>query len=122
MAVSVRNLGKVKLDILKFIKGKQGIALERGMERALLIAKAKAMYYTPIDTSTLINSADTQNSRIGTKQVGTLGYYTNYAFYVNDPRVEQVFRRASARKRFLERGVRESSRKIRTALIEELTK
>lgn len=56
--------------------------------------------YTPIDTSTLINSQFRETKVNGTRITGRVGYSASYAVYVHDPKVKQNFKRSSAKKSF----------------------
>ena len=46
-----------------------------------------------------------------------MGYTADYAVPVHDPDVKQTFRRATAEKEFLERGMRRAEPQIRQVLV-----
>ena len=60
--------------------------------------------YTPIDTSTLLNSQFRELNINGVLVTGRVGYSANYALTVHDPNVKQNFRRSTAEKEFLRKG------------------
>ena len=76
----------------------------RAIQSAMLIGSAQAALYTPIDTSTLINSQFREIMANGTRVTGRVGYTASYAAYVHAPNIPQNFRRATARKEFLSKG------------------
>ncbi|HRI16900.1 MAG TPA: hypothetical protein PL196_00100 [Burkholderiaceae bacterium] len=87
-----------------------------GMTRALIIGAAEASVRTPIDTSTLLNSQFRLVRAEGSRIIGTVGYTANYAVPVHDPNVRQTFRRSSATKEFLTRGMESAEPQMRAAL------
>ena len=88
----------------------------RGMTQALVIGAAEAAVRTPIDTSTLLNSQYRNVRGEGARVIGTVGYTAEYAPYVHDPEVKQTFRRASAEKLFLEKGMKAAEPQMRRVL------
>ncbi|EKN6298148.1 HK97 gp10 family phage protein, partial [Yersinia enterocolitica] len=98
----------------------QGRKAVRAMTKALIIGASQAALYTPIDTSTLINSQFRDISANGTRLTGRVGYSANYAIYVHDPNVKQVFRRPMAEKEFLTKGFADSKQAIEKAIMEEM--
>lgn len=78
------------------------------LTKVLLVGAANASLYTPIDTSTLLNSQYREVSRKTGGWRGRIGYTASYAEYVHDPNVRQKFRRQSARKEFLRLGFEDS--------------
>jgi hypothetical protein len=88
----------------------------RGMTQALILGAAEAAVRTPIDTSTLINSQFRNVRTEGSRVVGTVGYTADYAVPVHHPAVQQTFRRASAEKLFLTKGMLAAEPQMRRAL------
>lgn len=88
----------------------------RGITAGLVLGAAEASVFTPIDTSTLLNSQYRRVDRDGERIVGTVGYTAEYAAAVHDPDNPQNFRRATARKEFLSAGFEVAEPKIRKAL------
>ena len=100
------------------IKGKKMIiALKSGVT----IAGIKSAQYTPIGkTSTLINSQRKTYDMKGSMAIATIRYDARYATYVNDKNIPQNFRRAGAKKEFLQSGFIESKDEILQAIIKAL--
>lgn len=88
----------------------------RGVTQALILGASEASVMTPVDTSTLLNSQFRSVAKDGSKIVGTVGYTAEYAKYVHDPNVRQVFRRSTAEKEFLRKGFEESEPNIRAVI------
>lgn len=88
----------------------------RGVTQALILGASEASVMTPVDTSTLLNSQFRSVAKDGSKIVGTVGYTAEYAKYVHDPNVKQVFRRSTAEKEFLRKGFEESEPNIRAVI------
>lgn len=88
----------------------------RGMTQALVIGASEAAVLTPIDTSTLLNSQFRNVRGEGARVVGTVGYTAEYAIPVHDPDVPQKFRRATAEKEFLRKGMERAADQMRRAL------
>lgn len=88
-------------NLIGDIEGKKAV---RAITGALIIGSTQAALYTPIDTSTLLNSQYRKVEVRGRILVGEVGYTASYASKVNDPTVKQKFRRATAKKNFLKRG------------------
>lgn len=76
----------------------------RALTRCIIVGASHASLYTPIQTSTLINSQYRRIMAEGSRLVGLVGYTADYAQYVHDPEVKQVFRRSTAKKEFLRLG------------------
>lgn len=89
---------------------------ERGITQALILGASEASVFTPIDTSTLLNSQYRRVERDGERIVGTVGYTAEYALPVHDPDVKQSFRRPSARKEFLRLGFERAEPNIRAVI------
>lgn len=88
----------------------------RGMTQALVLGAAEAAVRTPIDTSTLLNSQYRAVSTSGGQVRGRVGYTAEYATIVHDPDHPQTFRRASAEKEFLTKGMEAAEPQMRRAL------
>ena len=106
---------RVTNKLPQFVAERQRLAA-RGMTQALILGASEASVLTPIDTGTLLNSqfrfVDNQDGKI----IGTVGYTAAYAVPVHDPENPQNFRRASAEKEFLKRGMENAEPNIRAVL------
>lgn len=120
MGVKVKGIAKAKANLTKLIGDIQGRKAVRAIYKALYIGGAQASLYTPIDTSTLINSQFRDVNVSGKMLTGRVGYSANYAVYVHDPYVKQNFRRSTARKEFLKLGFEESRSQIDKAIADEM--
>lgn len=120
MGVKVKGIAKAKANLTKMIGDIQGRKAVRAIYKALYIGGAQASLYTPIDTSTLINSQFRDVNVSGKMLTGRVGYSANYAVYVHDPSVKQNFRRSTARKEFLKLGFEESRSQIDKAIADEM--
>ncbi|WP_279156268.1 HK97 gp10 family phage protein [Obesumbacterium proteus] len=120
MGVLVKGIAKAKANLTKLIGDIQGRKAVRAIYKALYIGGAQASLYTPIDTSTLINSQFRDVNVSGKMLTGRVGYSANYAVYVHDPSVKQNFRRSTARKEFLKLGFEESRSQIDKAIADEM--
>ncbi|MDI7504552.1 HK97 gp10 family phage protein [Cronobacter dublinensis] len=121
MAGKVRGIAQAKANLDALINDVQGRKVVRAVQSALLIGGAQAALYTPIDTSTLLNSQFREIDANGTKVTGRVGYSANYAVYVHDPNVPQTFRRATARKEFLTKGFEDTREQIDRVMRQELS-
>ncbi len=97
-----------------------GKKVVRAIYKALFIGGGQAAIYTPIDTSTLINSQFREVASKGMVVTGKVGYSANYAVYVHDPKVVQRFRRSTAKKEFLKLGFDETIDQIDKAVADEM--
>lgn len=120
MGVKVKGLKQAKANLTKLIGDIQGRKAVRAIYKALYIGGAQASLYTPIDTSTLINSQFRDVNVSGKMLTGRVGYSANYAVYVHDPSVKQNFRRSTARKEFLKLGFEESRSQIDKTIADEM--
>ncbi|EOD4109798.1 TPA: HK97 gp10 family phage protein [Yersinia enterocolitica] len=120
MGAKVKGIREAKANLNRLINDIQGRKAVRAMTKALIIGASQAALYTPIDTSTLINSQFRDISANGTRLTGRVGYSANYAMYVHDPNVKQTFRRATAEKEFLTKGFADSKQAIEKAIMEEM--
>lgn len=83
MGVKVRGVEQVKANIDRIIGDIKGRKVVRAIQSALILGSTRAAYYTPIDTSTLINSQFREMSVNGTRVTGRVGYTANYAAFVH---------------------------------------
>ena len=120
MGEKVKGIREAKANLERLIGDIQGRKAVRAITKALIIGASQAALYTPIDTSTLINSQFRDINVNGTRLTGRVGYSANYAMYVHDPNVKQTFRRATAEKEFLTKGFADSKQAIEKAIMEEM--
>ncbi|EPJ5864499.1 MULTISPECIES: HK97 gp10 family phage protein [Raoultella] len=121
MGAKVRGIRQAKANLDRIIKDVQGRKVVRALQSAMLIGSAQASLYTPIDTSTLINSQFREITANGVRVTGRVGYTASYAVFVHDPEVKQTFRRASAQKEFLTKGFEDTRSQIDAAVKKELS-
>lgn len=121
MGVKVKGVSRAKSNLDKFISTVQGKKAARAVQSAIMIGSTQAAIYTPIDTSTLINSQYRELSVNGTIITGRVGYAANYAVFVHDPNVPQTFRRSTAQKEFLTKGFADSRSDIDAAIRKEMS-
>lgn len=120
MGVKVRGIQQAKRNLDALIGDIQGRKAVRALQSALIIGSSQAALYTPIDTSTLINSQYRELSVNGSRLTGRVGYSANYAVYVHDSNIPQNFRRATAQKEFLTKGFEDSREAITAAIAKEM--
>lgn len=120
MAGKVKGIAQAKASLDALINDVQGRKVVRAIQSAMIIGSSQAALYTPIDTSTLLNSQFREIDVNGTKVTGRVGYSANYAIYVHDPDVPQTFRRATARKEFLTKGFEDTREQIDAVMRQEL--
>lgn len=121
MAGKVRGITQAKANLDKLINDVQGRKVVRAIQSALIIGSSQAALYTPIDTSTLLNSQYRELDVNGTKVTGRVGYSANYAVYVHDPNVPQTFRRSTAQKEFLTKGFEDTKDAIDRVMKKEMS-
>ena len=121
MGAKVRGISQAKSNLDKFISTVQGKKAARAIQSAIMIGSTQAALYTPIDTSTLLNSQFRELSVNGTMITGRVGYTANYAVYVHDPNVPQTFRRSTAQKEFLTKGFADARSDIDAAIRKEMS-
>lgn len=121
MGIKVKGISQAKKHLNTIVGDIQGRKVVRAMQSALIIGGTQAALYTPIDTSTLINSQFREITVNGNRVTGRVGYTANYAVYVHDPNVPQNFRRATAKKEFLTKGFEETRRQIDAAIAKEMS-
>ena len=121
MGAKVRGIRQAKANLDRIIKDVQGRKVVRALQSAMLIGSEQAALYTPIDTSTLINSQFREITANGVRVTGRVGYTASYAVFVHDPEVKQTFRRATAQKEFLTKGFEDTRDQIDAAVKKELS-
>jgi hypothetical protein len=121
MGIKVKGISQAKKKLNALVGDIQGRKVVRAMQSALIIGGSQAALYTPIDTSTLINSQFREITVNGNRVTGRVGYSANYAAYVHDPSVPQNFRRATARKEFLTKGFEDTQRQIDAVIAKEMS-
>ncbi len=115
--VGMRKLQSNFDKLVNDITGKRSV---RAVTAAITVGASQASIYTPIDTSTLLNSQFREVLSSGTRVTGRVGYSANYAVYVNDPNRPQNFRRSSARKEFLRLGFEDARQEIDAVVRQEM--
>ncbi|GAB7491059.1 HK97 gp10 family phage protein [Enterobacter hormaechei] len=121
MGIKVKGITQAKKNLNALVGDIQGRKVVRAMQSAMIIGGSQAALYTPIDTSTLINSQFREITVNGNRVTGRVGYSANYAAYVHDPSVPQNFRRATARKEFLTKGFEDTQRQIDAVIAKEMS-
>ncbi|ELP5045601.1 HK97 gp10 family phage protein [Enterobacter ludwigii] len=121
MGIKVRGVKQSKAGLNRIINDVKGRKVVRALQSAMIIGSSQAALYTPIDTSTLINSQFREITINGTRVTGRVGYSADYAAYVHDPSVPQNFRRATARKEFLTKGFEDTRSQIDAVMRKELS-
>ncbi|MFK0370701.1 HK97 gp10 family phage protein [Enterobacter sichuanensis] len=121
MGIKVKGISQAKKNLNALVGDIQGRKVVRAMQSALIIGGSQAALYTPIDTSTLINSQLREITVNGNRVTGRVGYSANYAAYVHDPSIPQNFRRATARKEFLTKGFEDTQRQIDSVIAKEMS-
>ena len=121
MGVKVKGVRQAQQNINRLVDDIQGRKAVRALQSALIIGSSQAALYTPIDTSTLINSQYRELDIKGTRLTGQVGYSANYAVYVHDPNVPQTFRRSTAQKEFLTKGFEDTRDLIDRTIKKEMS-
>lgn len=144
MAAKIKGIKQVSDNINALIGDIQGKKAVRAIQAGMLIGGAQAAIYTPIDTSTLINSQFREMTVSGTRLTGKVGYSAKYAMYVHSasgklkgqPRADFGVTRAggafgggtgtgkywdhNAKPGFLKAGFEESRQQIEAAMEREM--
>lgn len=144
MAAKIKGIKQVSDNINALIGDIQGKKAVRAIQAGMLIGGAQAAIYTPIDTSTLINSQFREMTVSGTRLAGKVGYSAKYAMYVHSasgklkgqPRADFGVTRAgvafgggtgtgkywdpNAKPGFLKAGFEESRQQIEAAMEREM--
>ncbi|HEI9848886.1 TPA: HK97 gp10 family phage protein [Serratia marcescens] len=120
MGAKVKGIREAQANLDRLIGNIRGRKVVRAIQSALLIGGSQAALYTPIDTSTLLNSQYREISVNGSRVTGRVGYSANYSIYVHDPNVPQTFRRATAQKEFLTKGFGDTKAQIDRAVKKEM--
>lgn len=84
MGIKVKGIGQAKKNLTDIINDVRGRRVVRGIQSGLILIGSRAAYYTPIDTSTLINSQFREIDAGGVIITGRIGYSANYAVYVHE--------------------------------------
>ncbi|MGK4325707.1 HK97 gp10 family phage protein [Citrobacter freundii] len=84
MGIKVKGIAEAKRNTNRIINEIEGVKAVRGVRSALMVGGLRAAYYTPIDTSTLINSQFSEVNMRGHIITGRVGYSANYAAYVHE--------------------------------------
>ncbi|WP_338575378.1 HK97 gp10 family phage protein [Erwinia billingiae] len=121
MGVKVKGIRQAQQNLDRIIGDIQGRKVVRALQSALIIGSSQAALYTPINTSTLINSQYRELEVSGTRLTGRVGYSANYAVFVHDPNVPQTFRRATAQKEFLTKGFEDTRDLIDRTIKKEMS-
>ncbi|HBU3648070.1 hypothetical protein KFB73_01675 [Klebsiella pneumoniae] len=122
MGIKGRGMNNIRRNINALVKDIAGRRAYRAVQAALQEGSLVAALYTPIDTSTLINSQYREVVARGTRITGRIGYSANYAIYVQDPAIPQTFRRSTAKKEFLRKGIEDAKPQMVAAIVRELSK
>ncbi|RSV89341.1 hypothetical protein [Klebsiella aerogenes] len=122
MGIKGRGMNNIRHNIKALVSDVTGRRLPRAMRAALHEAGVVSALYTPIDTSTLINSQYQEVITNGARITGRIGYSANYAIYVADPSIPQTFRRSTAKKEFLQKGIEDAKPQMVAAFVRELSK
>lgn len=121
MGAKVRGIREAKANLNRIIQDVRGRKVVRALQSALVLGSSQAALYTPIDTSTLLNSQYREINASGTRVTGRVGYSANYAVYVHDPNIPQTFRRSTAQKEFLTKGFEDTRSQIDAVVRKELS-
>ncbi|EPC4018165.1 HK97 gp10 family phage protein [Enterobacter kobei] len=84
MGIKVKGVSQAKKHLKDVINDVKGRKVIRALQSAMILIGARAAYYTPIDTSTLINSQFREIDAGGVFITGRIGYSANYAVYVHE--------------------------------------
>lgn len=105
----------------------KGPVTERTLTAAIIVAQSEAALLTPVDTSTLINSAGRFVRATQTGAVGTIYYTADYAAYVHEssgsmkgqPRANGngVYWAPNGEPKFLEKGVENAIPEMRRIVL-----
>lgn len=120
MGIKVKGIKQSVNKLNAIIDNVQTRKVVRAIQSVLIIGGERAALYTPIDTSTLLNSQFREIDVNGTRITGRVGYTANYAAYVADPKIKQKFRLATAQKDFLNKGFRDTEKEREEAIKREM--
>lgn len=84
MGIKVKGISQAKKNLDSIISDVRGRKVVRALQSAMILIGARAAYYTPIDTSTLVNSQFREINANGVMITGRIGYTANYAAYVHE--------------------------------------
>lgn len=121
MAARITGVKDVIDNLSKVIGEIQSKKAVRAITKALIIGGTQSAMYTPIDTSTLLNSQFRQVTLKNNGYLnGKIGYTAAYAAKVHDPKIKQRFRRSSAKKEFLKLGIEDVKPLMDKAVMDEM--
>jgi len=110
MAIEFKGLSTVLLNLNKEIAKIQG-GTKAGLIEAGMMIKNKAGKYTPIgDTGNLLGSAYTIPTGTKMEPSQEIGYTAAYAVFVHE--IDKHYRRPGSSWKFLERALKENTRRI----------
>lgn len=84
MGIKVKGISQAKKNLDSIINDVRERKVVRALQSAMILIGARAAYYTPIDTSTLVNSQFREINANGVMITGRIGYTANYAAYVHE--------------------------------------
>lgn len=84
MGIKVKGISQAKKHLNDVINDVTGRKAVRAIQSAMILIGARAAYYTPVDTSTLLNSQFREIVANGVLITGRIGYSANYAAYVHE--------------------------------------
>ena len=90
------------------------------MHASMIVGATQAAIYTPIDTSRLINSQYREVIINVTHITGRIGYTGNYVAYVTNLSIKIKFKRPTAKKDFLNVGLKDMEAEILNIFKREL--
>lgn len=74
MGIKVRGVKQSKAGLNRIINDVKGRKVVRALQSAMIIGSSQAALYTPIDTSTLLNSQYRELINNGVRLTGRVGY------------------------------------------------
>lgn len=129
MAKRVRGISECRRNTQAFVNDVERRAV-RAVTAGLIVGASHAARYTPIDTSTLINSQYRDVRVNGVMITGRVGYSANYAVYVHEasgklkgePRNSGSgnYWDPNAKPKFLQAGFEEAKQEIDEAIKREM--
>ncbi len=115
-------MNNIRRNINALVRDITGRRLPRAMTAALHEGGLVAAIYTPVDTSTLINSQFKEVITNGTRITGRIGYSANYAIYVANPNIRRSSPSPGPAKEFCSMVLLMQKRRWRQLSCEELSK
>lgn len=83
MGIRVKGISQAKKHLNDLVNDVQGRKVVRAIQSAMILVSTRAAYYTPVDTSDLLNSQFREIEQKGVIITGRVGYSANYAVYVH---------------------------------------